>query len=158
MGFVQPGGNTMVKEAIDQKEAQMIALGARLQDQSIRVTTATQSDNDKEVSTSVLSACVNNVNNAYQMIIGWCAIMADKPMTQDEIRASFRINPDYSNASVDSNAVAALTAAWQAGVIALPDLRGYLRSVGVLSTERTDDLIDGDLELSGPGLGGLNAT
>lgn len=152
-GFAQPGPNTLVKEAMDQKEQQMIALGARLLDQTVRTTTATESENDKEVSTSVLSMCVANANEAYQTAIGWCAAMLNKTLTQEEQQASYKIGQDYGRANVDSQAVAALMAAWQAGVIAKIDLRDYLRSEGILAVERTDAEIDGDLEAQGPALG-----
>lgn len=156
-GFAQPGPNTLVKEAMDQKEQQMIALGARLLDQTVRTTTATESENDKEVSTSVLSMCIANVNEAYQSAIGWCAEMLGKPLTDEEQQASYKINHDYSRTNIDSQAIAALVAAWQAGVIAKPDLRAYLRAEGIIAVERTDEEIDGELEMQGPALGTVGA-
>lgn len=152
-GFAQPAPNTLVKEAMDQKEQQMIALGARLLDQTTRTTTATESENDKEVSTSVLSMCIANVNEAYQTAIGWCAVLLGTPLTGEEQQASYKISQDYSRAKIDSQAIAALVAAWQAGAIAKPDLRAYLRSEGILAVERTDDDVDGDLLEEGPALG-----
>lgn len=152
-GFAQPEPNSLVKEAMDQKEAQMVALGARLLDQNAIQVTATQNDNDKEVSTSILSMCVANANEAYQAVIRWCAEMLDKTLTEEEAQASYKINQDYSRVKIDSPALASLVAAWQAGVIAKPDLRAYLRSEGIIATERTDDAIDDDLETEGPALG-----
>lgn len=152
-GFAQPAPNSLVKEAMDQKEVQMVALGARLLDQNAVQVTATQSDNDKEVSTSVLSMCVANANEAYQKVIRWCADMLDKTLTEEEAQASYKINQDYSRVKIDAPALASLVAAWQAGVIAKPDLRAYLRSEGIIATERTDDAIDDDLDIEGPALG-----
>lgn len=154
-GFAQPAPNTLVKEAMDQKEQQMIALGARLLDQTTRTTTATESENDKEVSTSVLSMCIANVNEAYQTAIGWCAVLLGAPLTGEEQQSSYKISQDYSRAKIDSQAIAALVAAWQAGAIAKPDLRAYLRSEGILAVERTDDDVDGDLLEEGPALGAM---
>lgn len=156
-GFAQPAPNTLVKEAMDQKEQQMIALGARLLDQTVRTTTATESENDKEVSTSVLSMCIANVNEAYQTAIGWCAVLLGAPLASEEQQASYKISQDYSRARIDSQAIAALVAAWQAGVIAKPDLRAYLRAEGILAVERTDDDLDGDLEMEGLSLGAMAA-
>lgn len=154
-GFAQPSPNTLVYEAMNQKEAQMVALGARLLDQNAVQITATQSENDKEVSTSVLSMCAANANEAYQTAIGWCAVMVDKPLSVADEQATIKINQDYSRVVVDSQAVAALVAAWQTGVIAKSDLRNYLRSEGVIATERTDEDVDSDLSLEGPSLGEL---
>ena len=47
-GFAQPLPNTMVKEAMDQKEAQMVALGARLIDKGHAAKTATQAQGERE--------------------------------------------------------------------------------------------------------------
>ena len=152
-GFAQPSPNTLVYEAMEQKERQMVALGARLLDQTTKTTTATQNENDKEASTSVLSMCIANVNEAYQTAIGWCAVLLDKPLTTEAQQASYKINQDYSRANIDSQAITALVAAWQAGVIAKPDLRTYLRAEGIIAVERTDEVIDGDLEMQGPALG-----
>lgn len=152
-GFAQPGANTLVYEAMQQKEAQMISLGARLVDMNAIRATATQSDNDKEASTSVLSMCVANVNEAYQQCIAWCANYQSKPLTEVQKASSFKIIQEYARIKVDSQALAALVSAWQTGVIGKPDVRAYLRSEGVIATERTDELIDGDIELQGPALG-----
>jgi len=154
-GFAQPSPNSLVKEAMDQKEAQMVALGARLLDQTASQVTATQNENDKEVGTSVLSMCVANTNEAYQTAIGWCAALLDKVLSDADTQAAYKINQDYSRTAVDSAALASLVAAWQAGVIAKPDVRAYLRAEGIIATERTDDAIDGDLEAQGPALGAV---
>lgn len=156
-GFAQPSPNTLVFEAMEQKEKQMVALGARLLDDHAARMTATQSDNDRETSTSVLSSCMANVSEAYQTAIGWCALMLDRPMSSAEIQAAYKINQDYGRAVIDSQAIAALVAAWQAGVIGKVDLRAYLRAEGILTTERTDEDIDGDLDAQGPSLGVIGA-
>lgn len=159
-GFAQPAPNTLVKEAMDQKEIQMVALGARLLDQNALQVTATQNENDKEVSTSVLSTCVANVNEAYQTAIAWCALMLDKALSEKDAQATFKINQDYSRTMVDAPALTALVAAWQTGVIAKFDVRAYLRGKGIIATERTDEAIDDDLAMQPPALGtmGMKAT
>lgn len=156
-GFSQPQPNTLVFEAMEQKEKQMVALGARLLDQNAVQVTATQSDNDREASTSVLSMCVANTSEAYQTAIGWCAMLLGKSLSQDQIQGLYKINQDYSRVAIDAQAVAAMISAWQTGVIAKPDLRAYLRSEGVLAVERTDQEIDDDLEAQGPALGTVGA-
>ena len=157
-GFAQPNPNTLVFEAMEQKERQMVALGARLLDDHAARMTATQSDNERENSVSVLSMCISNANEAYQTAVGWCSDLLDKPMTEAAQQATYKVNQDYGRANIDPQAVAALVAAWQAGVIAKPDLRAYLRAEGILAVERDDEAIDSDLELQGPDLGTLTST
>lgn len=154
-GFAQPQPNTLVYEAMEQKTRQMVALGARLLDASAVQMSATQSDNDKEASTSVLSMCAANVSEAIQTAISWCAILLDKVLTKEEEQSSFKINQDYSKLMIDSQALASMVGAWQSGAIAVNDVREYLRKQGALPTERTDELIQDDLDRQEPNLGGI---
>ena len=156
-GYAQPGINSMVFEAMTQKERQMLALGARLIDSSAKTMTATQNNNESKVSMSILSACAENVSAAYRQAIGLCAMFLGIKLTSEELHSAYKITPDYAGPVMDSQAVIALTAAWQSGVIALPDLRDYLRSSGVIAQERTNELIDADIELQGPALGVMSA-
>jgi Domain of unknown function (DUF4055) len=153
MGFAQVAPNTLAYEAMEQKEKQMVALGARLLDDHAARMSATQSDNDRENSTSVLSMVIANVNEAYQSAIEWCALMIDKPLSDAEKQSTYKIRQSYSNKVVDSQALLAMVSAWQSGVIAKMDVRSYLRESGLLSVERIDEDIDSDLEMEGPSLG-----
>lgn len=158
-GFAQPQPNTLVHEAMTHKETQMVALGARLLDANTVQISATQSDNDKEASTSVLSMCAANVSEAFQTAISWCAILLDKALTKEEEQSSFKVNQDYSKLMVDPQGLTAIVGAWQSGAIAVNDVREYLRKQGILATERTDELISADIETQEPNLGdvALNA-
>lgn len=152
-GFAQPSPNTMVKEAMDQKEKQMISIGARLIEATQANRTATESDNDKEASTSVLSMCCANVSEAYTQALQWCARYLDLTLQGDE--GQYSINQDFTRMTADPQVIAAIVGAWQAGAYAKSDVRAYLRRLGVLAVDRTDEDIDADLELEGPQLGAL---
>lgn len=154
-GFAQPQPNTLVYEAMAQKEKQMIALGARLIEPNNSRLTATQSDNDQEASTSVLSMCASNISEAFQTAISWCAILLDKVLTKEEEQSSFKINQDYNKLTIDPQALASMVSAWQAGVIAVNDVRDYMRKQGALATERDDELIQGEIETQQPNLGDI---
>lgn len=152
-GFAQPQPNSMVKEAMDQKEQQMVALGARLLDPNSAKQTATHSENDRETSTSVLSLCVSNVNEAYQQAIRWCAEYVGQPLTPEEALGAFKISQDFGRKVMEPQLLQAIVAAWQARAIAKPDMLAYLRAEGILAVERTDEEIAADLEAEGPALG-----
>jgi hypothetical protein len=149
-GFAQAAPNSMVKEAMDQKEAQMLSLGARLVEATRAANTATESANDKEASTSVLSMCAANVSDAYTKAIQWCARYLDLTIG-DEV--GYAINQDFTSMKAEANLVTALVSGWQAGAYAKPDLRAFLRRIGVIPVDRTDEDIEGDLESEGPALG-----
>lgn len=152
-GISQAQPNTLAKEAMDQKEAQMIALGARLIEASQANRTATESDNDKEASTSVLSMCCANVSEAYTLAISWCARYLD--ITLAEEQGQYSINQDYVRMTPDAPMLAALVAAWQSGAFAKMDLRAWLRRLGLIAPDRSDEDIDEDLQAEGPALGSL---
>lgn len=152
-GFAQPQPNTLVREAMDQKEKQMVALGARLLDPDAVATTATQNENDRETSTSVLSLAVSNVNEAYQQCIRWAAAYQGDTLTDDQAMGAYKISQDFSRRKIDPATLQAIVAAWQAGAYAKVDMRAFLREEGVIAAERTDEDIDGELDDEGPALG-----
>lgn len=145
-GFAQVEPNTMVKEAMEHKEQQMISLGARLVETTRANKTATEADNDKEASTSVLSMCVVNVSEAYALAIAWCARFLD--LAVEEVKYS--INQDFTQMNADPAIITALVSAWQSGTMALTDLRSFLRRLGVIDAERSDEDIQDDLDGEGP--------
>ena len=148
-GFAQVQPNMLAKEAMDQKEAQMVALGARLIEPSQASKTATEASNDREASTSVLAMCVANVSEAYKAAIAMCG----RYLSMNEVEAEYRINQDFVKMSAEPNMITALVAAWQAGAFSKVDLRAFLRRLSVIEVERTDEAIDDELDAEGPKLG-----
>jgi hypothetical protein len=147
-GFAQAQPNMVAKEAMEHKEAQMVALGARLIDKKSAVKTATQSEGEREASTSILALCVSNVSEAYQRSIRSCARYLDIVLPEDE--DLFEINQDFTTVSNDPLTISALVGAWQQGLMAKEDVRSYFRRQGTIDPERTDDQIDADLRKSPP--------
>jgi hypothetical protein len=147
-GFAQAQPNMVAKEAMEHKEAQMVALGARLIDRTAAVKTATQSEGEREASTSILALCVSNVSEAYQRSIRSCARYLD--ITLPEGEDLFEINQDFTTVSNDPMTISALVGAWQQGLMAKEDVRSYFRRQGTIDPERTDEQIDADLKKSPP--------
>lgn len=150
MGFAQVEPTTMAKEAMDQKETQMAALGAQLLENTKAAKTATQDDNEKEAATSVLSMVVANVSEAYARCFEFCAqFMA----TTFSPPAQYKINQDFVRMSADPQLIASIVDVWQKGLYAKADARAFLRRLNVIAVERTDELIEADMETEGPALG-----
>jgi hypothetical protein len=149
-GIAQAQPNSMAKEAMDQKEAQMVALGARLIETTKAYRTATESTNDKEASTSVLATCVSNVSEAYSRAIQSCARYLDIQLPEG---AEYEINQDFVTITADAQMITALVSAWQSGAYAKTDLLAWLRKLGVIDPGRSDGEIEGDLQSEGPSLG-----
>jgi Domain of unknown function (DUF4055) len=148
-GFAQAQPNMLAKEAMAHKEAQMVALGARLIDKAAAVKTATQAQGEREASTSILALCVSNVSEAYQTAIRWCARYLDLtiPDTAEDL---YEINQDFASVPSDPQTITALVTAWQQGLLARSDVRAFFRRQGTVDPERSDEDIDADLAIEPP--------
>ncbi|MEB0226266.1 DUF4055 domain-containing protein [Pseudomonas sp. 10S4] len=147
-GYAQPLPNTLVKEAMADKNQMMIELGARMVVASLAAKTATESRGDQSASTSVLAGCVANVSEAYTRAIMWCGLymgITDK--------VAYQVNQEFVELTADPQMITALVGLWQNGGFAKADLRAYLRKLGLIAPERTDQQIDGELQEQGDGLG-----
>lgn len=151
-GVWQAQPNSMVKEAMDAKEAQMVALGARLIERGSANKTATQADAENAAEHSVLSLVAANVSEAYNVALGF---MAQYNGTNGTIE--FRLNQDFVEAALDAQMLTALVSAWQAGALAQPDLFALLRKFGLVKPEKTDQEILDELEAAPAGLNLDNA-
>lgn len=147
-GFEQAQPNPMVKEAMDSKEKQMVSLGAHLVEKGFAVKTATQQDSEDAVSHSVVSLCAANLGEAYEQCLRWMAKFENINETGDIV---VTLNQDFMNSRLDPQMIMAMVDAWQKQLIAKSDARDYLRRNNGIDAERTDEMIDDELEEE-PGL------
>jgi hypothetical protein len=146
-GISQAQPNTLAHEAMIDKEKQMVSLGARLVEMGTITKTATQAAGDISSSNSVLSLCCSNVSEAFIRAIQTCGLFLNgKPYKE----ADYRITQDYVDIAADAGMIAALVKSWQSSAFAKTDLYAYLRKVGIIEQERTDEMIDADIEANPP--------
>jgi hypothetical protein len=148
-GMEQAQPNTLAADAMVHKEAQMIAVGARMIEGTKANKTATGENNDREATTSVLSLCVSNVSEAYQRAIGFCAAFMDMPAEADYADA-FKIQQDFVQLQANPQLMAELIKSWQSGLLAKNDVRDFYRRLGLIATERSNEDIDKDVEEEEP--------
>ncbi|MEM1189933.1 MAG: DUF4055 domain-containing protein [Pseudomonadota bacterium] len=134
-GFAQAQPNTLVKEAMDQKEQQMRALGARLLTKGEAVRTATEAQNDNETEHSVLSLVAENVSEAYTSALQWAALY--QGIDPDSV--SMELSRDYMEVTLDAQTITALVAAWQGGALPDSDMIANFKRGGLIDPERADD-------------------
>lgn len=147
-GFAQAQPNTLVKEAMDQKERQMVALGARLVERGQAVKTATEAQAENEAQHSVLSLVANNVNEAYNLALSWVARFMNAPEDVD-----YTLNQDFIDQKLDAQMLTALVGAWQSGRLPSSDFWTQLRKFGIIDPEKDDEEIKDELESEDGGLG-----
>lgn len=147
-GVWQAQANTVAKEAMDAKEDQMVALGARLIERGSATKTATQSSADSAAEHSVLSLLVSNVSEAYSQVLQWIGLFENATG-----EALYKLNQDFTQITLDANIMAGLFNAVQGGQLPQGAFWQYLRDRGVIDPEMDDEQIRDELQTSSTGLG-----
>ena len=147
-GIESAAPNTLVKEAMDQKEQQMVALGARLVQPGAVVKTVAQAEGNNEVEHSVLSLASSNVSQAYTKALNWVGRFMGESQ-----ESTYELNRDFAEHHLDPQMLTALIVAWQSGRLPEADLWGSLKKYGVIDPEKTDEEIKEELDSQDSGLG-----
>jgi hypothetical protein len=145
--LLQTSPNTMIKDAMDAKEGQMVALGARLVERGSATKTATQAASDSAAEHSVLSLLVSNVSEGYTQALQWIAQFENAAGEVD-----YKLAQDFTQITLDANIMAGLLSAVQSGQLPQSEFWQYLRDRGVIDAEKTDDEIRDELQTSDAGL------
>lgn len=126
MGLLQVEPNTMPKEAMEAKERQAVALGAKLVEQKTVQRTATESASDNASDSSVLGAAANNVSEAYGVALKYASIFLGK-----EEESTVQLNTDFDSLTMSPQETAQLVALWTAGGITDEEFRAKLKDSGL---------------------------
>lgn len=129
--LLQAAANTMIKEAMDTKERQMVALGAKLVQQQQVQRTAFETKVETTGEGSVLSNTAKNVSQAYEWALKWCATFMGLPTTGIE----FQLNDDFDISSLTAEEQAQAISAWQAGAVTWEEMRTRLRKAGIATVD-----------------------
>ena len=129
--LLQAAENTMLKEAMDAKERQMTALGAKLVEQTRVQRTAYEASLESSNETSVLASCVDNTSEAIEWALTKCAELMGLPTDSIE----FELNNDFDIAKLDPVERAQCMKEWQAGGITFEEYRATLRKAKVATED-----------------------
>lgn len=125
-GLLQPEPNTMPKEAMDHKERQMVALGAKLVEMTQVQRTATEASADNVVENSVLSSVAKNVSSAYMHALTYAAEYANVSGGIE-----FELNTDFEIARMSAQERQQLMLEWQGGGITWEEYRWNIKRSGI---------------------------
>jgi hypothetical protein len=141
-GLLQASPNTMPFEAMQHKERQMVALGAKLVEQKKVQRSLGEAQMEGMSETSILAAAAKNVSLAYESALEWCAAF----LGVDEEAVEFELNTDFPAARMTAEERAQLMAEWQGNAISFSEMRDALRKAGVasLNEEEAKDEIEED--------------
>lgn len=127
--LLQAAPNSMVKEAMDSKAEQMVALGAQLiQPQNVSRTLG-EAKMDKNSQTSVLAKCTQNVSKAFTQALSWCGLfVVGKEYEQNEVY--LQLSTTFAISKMSPQEVTALLASWTGGALTFNEMRSQLRMSG----------------------------
>lgn len=130
-GLLQAEPNQVAKEAMDQKEAQMLAMGAKLIEGSQTERTATEATYDNLAETSVLSTVAKNVSSAFIWALEWAAYY----MIGAEQTVDYQLNSKFDLMQLSAADRLQALKEWQSGGITFSEYRSILRGGGIATLD-----------------------
>jgi hypothetical protein len=113
-------------KAMEHKERQMVALGAKLVEQRKTERTAFEVKLEATADGSVLSNTTNNVTQAYNWAIEWCGKFVGNIAGTVE----FKLNVEYDLVRMTSDDMQQLIASWMEGMLSFKEARDKFREGG----------------------------
>lgn len=132
-GLIQAEPNSMVKEAMDQKQQQMIALGAQLVEDKQVARTLGEAQMERAVIASVLSSCAHNVSQAFESAMLTAASFSGVDVNADKI--VFQLSTDFAITKLSGDERRQMLAEWQGGLLSFSEARAQLRQSGIASLD-----------------------
>lgn len=142
--LLQANPNNLVMEAMNAKEQQMIAIGARIITDRGNNETAEGARIRFASENSVLGDIVGNLSAAIKTCIYWCG----EYMGVDTDDCVFKINREFYDKTVDPQTIMSLVTLLDRQIVSSQDIFDRLKSGGLIDADRTlDDVRDelGDL-------------
>lgn len=131
--LLQVNPNSMTMEAMRHKEAQMVALGARIiKDDSVSKTLG-ESQMDEAGDASILATAAKNVSTAYSKALQVCAYLMGITGKREDFQ--YQLNTDFPAARLTPNERAQLILEWQAEAISQSEMRAGLRRGGIATLD-----------------------
>ena len=138
--LLQAKSNTGLFEAMDTKEKQMAALGAKFLKTSDVVKTAYQVKVENPSQSTILGNCAANVANAYTDLLKYCHVICGK----EPEKARFELNTDFEYNRVGSEEITTATNCYLSGGISFKEWRDVLRRARLASEE--DEIVLQEVE------------
>lgn len=148
--LLQVEPNTLAFEAMGHKEAQMIALGAKLIENTGTVQTATEATIDTVMDNSILGTCARNTSLAYVKCLNWAWQFLTGEVKDDPEFIDYELNTDFASRMLSAEDRSEIIKEWQAKAISFEEMRWNLKRSGVayLDDEEAKEQIESETEAS----------
>lgn len=145
-GLLQVSPNSMPFEAMQHKERQMVALGARLLEQKDVQRTYGEAQLEEASQMSILTSVAHNVSSAYELALQWCAQFTESTVKEEDIE--YDLNTDFPASRMSPEERRQLVAEWQGSAISFSEMRKVLTKAGV--AELSDEEAKKEIEENPP--------
>lgn len=127
-GLLQATETTMAFDAMEHKERQMVALGARLVQSEGTQRTLGEAKMEDASETSILSTVANNSSDAIEWILSKALLFING---KEDKTIKYRLNTKYGLSELSPEELNAVMAAWTGRAIAFEEMRSRLRAGGL---------------------------
>ena len=128
--LLQVEPNTLAKDAMEHKEAQMVALGAKLIENTGTQQTATEATQDFVMDNSVLGTCARNVSMAYRRCLGWAHQFVTGTFLDNADVLDYTLNTDFAARTLTAADRQQIVQAWKDRAITFEEMRWGLKRAG----------------------------
>jgi len=153
LAFAQAQPNSMAREAMKDKEALMISMGAMLLEPGSAAKTATQARGEQVVQHSTLSLASSNVSEAYTQCLYWMA--AYMAIEDDELE--FTLSKDFVADNASTETLQELVASWQAGATPFSDVVAWQQKRGIINPEKSLEDVNEEIGVNNISMPDLDA-
>lgn len=133
-GSIQAKESNLALALMEDKQKQMVQLGAKLIEPSTSIKTATQSQIDSADNSSVLSNIADNVEDAYITCISWVQMFMN-----DSTDFDFSMNKKFGVSSLGAQEIVALLNTWQNGGISYQTFFKNLQKGEIIASDKTQE-------------------
>lgn len=148
--LLQAEPNSLAFEAMEHKEKQMIALGAKLIENTGTQQTATEATIDTVMDNSVLGTCARNVSMAYRKALNWAWQFMTGEIVDDPEVIDYELSTDFAARTLTAQDRQQIVQAWVQKAITWEEMRWNLKRAGMAyeDDEVAKDAIAADQEAS----------
>lgn len=145
-GLLQVSPNTMPMEAMQHKERQMVALGAKLVESRSVQRTLGEAQMEAATETSVLSSAAYNISSAFTDAVRFATQFFYGIANTEDTWVT--LSTDFAISKMSPQERAELIKEWQAGAISFSEMRDQLRQSGIATLDDEDAKEEIDEEMA----------
>lgn len=159
--LLQAEPNTIAFEAMTHKEQQMIALGAKLIENTGTQQTATEATIDSVMDNSVLGTCARNVSMAYRKALNWAWLYMTGEVVDDPEVIDYELSTDFAARNLTAQDRQQIVQAWVQNAITWEEMRWNLKRTGIayeddeVAKEQIDQQREANAEFEATAAGAL---